>query len=125
MLPIGEYVLDNPIILEKKGHIRISGCGEGTRIIGPKSEIVFKFVSCKSVVVKDLYAEAGITGFGKDVNLKNQNGVLTFCACPKVTVESVELKCAAGAERAANCIDVRDSMCIQADKQVRTPYLCP
>lgn len=106
----GEYVLDSPITLEKKGHIRISGCGGGTRIICPKSEMIFKFVSCKSVVVKDFYAETGTTGFGNDKNFKNQNGVLTFCACPKVTVESVELKCAAGAERAANCINVRDTV---------------
>jgi hypothetical protein len=121
---VGKYELDSPVILEKKGHIRISGCGEGTRIICTKSEIVFKFVSCKSVMVKDLYAEAEVTGFGSDANLKNQNGVLTFCACPKVTAESVILKCAAGAQRAASCIDVRDSVTYDR-KAVRNPALIP
>lgn len=121
---VGEYLLDKPIELENKGHIRISGCGEGTRIKSSGSEIVFKFVSCKSVVVKDLYAEAEKTGSKKEEKLNNQNGVLTFCACPKVTVEGAVLKCAAGAERAANCIDVRDS--VTYGKQAgRNPTLVP
>jgi len=106
---VGEYLLDEPVTLTNKGHLTICGCGAGTRIIASKAEMVFEFEGCKSVVVQDLYAESGVTGSGNGGQLKHLNGTLTFSACPKVTVENVELKCGAGAERAASCISVRDS----------------
>lgn len=105
---VGEYLLDEPIKLKNKGHLTICGCGAGTRIIARKAEAVFRFEGCKSVVVQDLYAESGVTGSGKGGQPKHLNGTLTVSACPKVTVENVELKCGAGAERAASCISVRD-----------------
>ena len=105
---VGEYLLQRPLTLKNKGNIMISGCGAGTRIIAHGAETVFKFEDCKSVVVQDLYAESGVTGSGRGSELMHLNGTLNFCACPKVTVESVELKCAAGMERAASCINVHD-----------------
>lgn len=105
---VGEYLLDKTIILRNKGHLTISGCGSGTRIIAPNSEMVFLFENCKSVTVQDIYAESGVTGSGQD-QLVYLNGTLTFCACHKVNVDKVELKCAAGAQRAASCINVRDA----------------
>jgi len=106
---VGEYLLDETIILKNKGHLTISGCGAGTRIIAPKAEMVFMFEACKSVTVQDLYAESGVAGSGQDQQLVYLNGTLTFCACPKVSVDKVELKCAASAQRAASCINVRDA----------------
>ena len=106
---VGEYLLDETIILRNKGHLTISGCGAGTRIIAPGSEMVFMFEACKSVTVEDLYAESGVAGSGQDHQLVYLNGTLTFCACPKVSVDTVELKCAASARRAASCINVRDA----------------
>lgn len=106
----GIYELDKPIVIKNKGHIKISGCGAGTKFINPESEIVFKFELCKSVVVEDIYAQSGVTGSGKNEKFSNLNGTLTFCTCPEVTVERVGLKCAAGAERAGTCINVRDAV---------------
>jgi hypothetical protein len=106
---VGEYLLDETIILKNKGHLTISGCGAGTRIIAPKAEMVFMFEACKSVTVQDLYAESGVVGSGQDHQLVYLNGTLTFCACPKVSVDKLELKCASGAQRAASCINVRDA----------------
>lgn len=106
---VGEYPLDETIILKNKGHLTISGCGAGTRILAPKSEMVFMFEACKSVTVQDIYAESGVASSGKDNQLVYLNGTLTFCACPKVSIDKVELKCAAGARRAASCINVRDA----------------
>jgi hypothetical protein len=107
---VGEYLLERPLTLKNKGNIMISGCGSGTRIIAPDAETVFRFEDCTSVVVQDLYAQSGITGSGQGGELMHLNGTLTFCACPKVTVERVELKCAAGMERAASCINVHDTV---------------
>ncbi|HUW66948.1 MAG TPA: DUF6519 domain-containing protein [Candidatus Nanoarchaeia archaeon] len=106
---VGEYLLDETVILKNKGHLTISGCGAGTRIIAPEAEMVFMFEACKSVTVQDLYIESGVAGSGQDKQLIYLNGTLTFCACPKVSVDKVELKCAAGARRAASCINVRDA----------------
>jgi len=106
----GTYVLKKTIVLKNKGHIRIGGSGPGTRIKIPSSETIFEFEDCKSVTVKDLYGESGVAGFDKEKKLNSLNGTLTFCACPKVTVSNVELNCAAGPERAASCINVRDAV---------------
>ena len=106
---VGEYRLDEMIILKNKGHLTISGCGAGTRIIAPKAEVVFMFEACKSVTIQDLCAESGVAGSGQDHKLVYLNGTLTFSACPKVSVDTVELKCGAGAQRAAACINVRDA----------------
>lgn len=106
----GTYVVDRPIIIKNKGHLMISGCGSGTRIIISKGETIFQFESCKSVTIKDLYGESGKVGFEKEKKLNYLNGTLTFCSCPNITVQSVEIKCAAGPERAASCINVRDAV---------------
>jgi len=106
----GNYVVDRPIVLKNKGHIRISGSGTATRIKIPTGETIFEFEGCKSVVVKDLYGESGVAGFDQEKKLNSLNGTLTFSACPKVTVRNVELNCAAGPQRAASCINVRDAV---------------
>ncbi|MCJ7821362.1 MAG: hypothetical protein MUP53_09170, partial [Bacteroidales bacterium] len=107
---VGTYIVDKPIILKNKGHIRISGSGPGTRIKIPTGETIFKFEDCKSVDIKNVYGESGVAGFDREKQLNSLNGTLTFCACPKVTVKNVELNCAAGPERAASCINVRDAV---------------
>lgn len=106
---VGTYVVTNPIVIKNKGHVRISGSGSGTRIKIPTGETIFEFEDCKSVVVKDLYGESGVAGSDREKKLDSLNGTLNFCACPKVTVSNVELNCAAGPERAASCVSVRDA----------------
>ena len=104
---VGTYELEETITLEDKGNVKITGCGTGTRIIASKAEAVFRFRNCKSVVVRDIYAESGATGSkGKTRDL---NGTLSFCGCANVTVEGVSLECAAGTKRAATCITVIDT----------------
>jgi len=102
----GSYAVEAPIVLRNKGHITISGCGLGTRIVAAGHERVFEFVGCRSVTLHDFYAEGGTTGSQNDQ--KRLNGVLTATDCGNVTIESVSLRCAAGADRAATCITVRN-----------------
>jgi len=104
---VGEYKLSESITFENCGHIRISGCGPGTRIVASNAEIVFKFETCESVSIQGLYAESGMAGFKDNANLNHLNGTLTFCKCPTVVVKDVELRCAAGTRRDATCITVR------------------
>ena len=108
-LPVGVYPLKGPVVFKNKGHIKISGSGPGTKIIAHSAESVFQFENCSSISVKDLYAESGVSGSGSKTGLIYLNGTITFSACSNVDVESLVLKCAAGAERAASCITVRDA----------------
>jgi hypothetical protein len=108
-LKAGIYPLKSTVTLKNKGHIKITGSGPGTKIVIRSAEAALKFESCSSVTVRDLYAESGVAGFWHGAGLSHLNGTLTFSACPKVTVEGVMLKCAAGAERAATCLTVRDA----------------
>ncbi len=102
----GTYTLDNTIELEKKGNIQIFGCGQGTRILAPKREAVFKFSNCKSVTIQDIYVKSGVAG--KDREKQDLNGALTFIDCEIVHVERAYLKCAADTGRNAACITVRN-----------------
>jgi hypothetical protein len=86
------------------GHVKISGAGQGTRLLAPDQETVFRFEGCKSVTVRDLYAEAGRAG-----GEQHLNGVLSFSNCGPVTVEGVTLQCGMGEERAASCVSVVNS----------------
>ncbi len=118
-LKAGVYPLKSTVTLKKKGHIKIIGSGAGTKIVISSAEVALNFDSCNSVTVKDLYAESGVAGFWHGAGLSHLNGTLTFSACPKVTVERVMLKCAAGAEKAATCLTVRDTAEYEPVRPVR------
>ncbi|MBZ4420181.1 DUF6519 domain-containing protein [Myxococcus sp. RHSTA-1-4] len=87
------------------GQVKISGAGSGTRLLAPDQESVFRFEGCKSVTVRDLYAEAGLASSGQ----QHLNGVLSFSDCGPVTMEGVTLQCGMGEERAASCVSVVNS----------------
>lgn len=102
---IGAYPLKQAVTLKNKGHLKLTGCGSGTRIIAAKSEAALVFDGCKSVTVRDLYAESQAAGGSP--TLPHLDGVLTFRDCATVTIESVKVKNANGAERAAACLTAR------------------
>ena len=110
----GDYAnpSEAPVTVLNKGHIKITGCGPGTRIVATKAEAALAFIGCSSVTVRDLHAEARVTGIkGKK---KHLNGALCFINCPQVTVENVTLKCAAGTRRSSTCITVRNGVAAAA-----------
>lgn len=103
------YAGEQPVTIKDKGaiHVKITGCGPGTRIVAQKSESALSFVGCESVTVRDLYAESKAAGqAGK---MRHLNGVLSFVDVPQVTVENTTLKCRPGTRRMATCITVRNS----------------
>ncbi|HEY3138383.1 MAG TPA: DUF6519 domain-containing protein [Blastocatellia bacterium] len=104
---VGVYPLSKPVVVSTKGHLKISGCGPGTRIIAPTAEAALTFDSCKTVTVRDIYAETGGLE-SKKIGTKRLglNGTLTFVDCEAVDVENVSLKCGASATRAGTCITV-------------------
>ncbi|WP_298734418.1 DUF6519 domain-containing protein [uncultured Chitinophaga sp.] len=100
--PAGSYPVTQPVQITNKGHIKISGCGPGTRILAPAAEAAMVFNNCKSVLVRDIYAETGSAGPAR------LNGTLTFVNCPNVDIEYVNLKCGSGFTKNATCITTRN-----------------
>jgi hypothetical protein len=105
---VGQYTLQNPVRMLNKGHLKLSGCGAGTQLIAATVEAALVFDSCKSVTIRDLYAETGLAGSQKANATQHLNGTFTFLNCNSVTVEDVRLKCGAGGLPAATCLSVRN-----------------
>lgn len=103
----GTYTAQQPVVLESKGSLIISGAGLGSRVVAPASEVALLFRDCDEVVVRDLAVESGVVGLQPE--RPGINGALTLEGCRRVVVESVELKCAAGAARAGACLTARAS----------------
>jgi hypothetical protein len=100
---VGEFKTDGPIVLDKSSSIKITGAGQGTRVIVTGSESALSFKGCDSVIVRDLYVESRQPGKKTGEHL---NGVLSFTDCKNVTVEGVTAKCASGPAKTATCITV-------------------
>jgi hypothetical protein len=105
---VGNYPLDAPVTISGKGHLKLTGCGPGTRILAPASECALRFSNCKTVIVRDLYAETGVARFKKGSLFQNLNGTLSFQDCNVVEVSGAVLKCGTGTVKAANCIAVHN-----------------
>lgn len=103
----GTYTLPSTVEIKGKGHLKLNGGGPGTRLIAAKSEAALRFDSCKSIMIRDIYAETGIVGSERK-KTDGLNGTITVLNCKDVQVESVSLKCGAGSKRAATCITVRE-----------------
>jgi hypothetical protein len=106
---VGTYELPRTINVEGKGNLKISGVGFGTRLLATKAEAAIRFVGCKSVLIRDIYAETGVALAQKNQPTEGLNGTLTFLNCKLVNVESVGLKSGSGLSRAATCITVRNA----------------
>jgi hypothetical protein len=112
---VGVYPLTNPKEITDKGHIKLSGAGKGTKIIAKSQEKGLIFNNCKTVLVRDLYVETGLTGHhkkgdNKDINpiTSDLNGGLNMLNCENVHVDSVSFKNGTGRLRAATCLTIRN-----------------
>jgi hypothetical protein len=92
------------VVVMNKGHLKVSGAGMGTRMLAPGAEAALVFSGCKSVSVRDLYAESGKAATGG--SLEHQFGTLTFGGCAGVEVTDVALKSTGGPRRGAACLTV-------------------
>lgn len=101
---IGDFTLSQPVTISGAGNLKVTGAGGGTRIIALAAEAALVFQNCRSVIVRDLHAEARAAGTSD--SRKNLNGPLTFRGCPSVTVESSSFRCAAGTARSATCLTI-------------------
>jgi hypothetical protein len=105
---VGQYILTNKVIIPGKGHLQLSGCGPGTKLIAATAEATLVFDACNTVTIRDMYAETGLVGSQKGGPTQHLNGTFTFLNCNSVTVEDVGLKCGSGGLPAAACLSVRN-----------------
>jgi hypothetical protein len=109
-LPIGDFPVNNPVVISGAGHVRFTGAGWGTRLIpaAGNPESVLQFTDCASVAVRDLYSETSqVTKAAGSTGRKHINGTLAFSNCGEVTVENAWLKCGSNvSHRGAACITV-------------------
>ena len=105
---VGKYPLSKTVKISSKGNLKFNGAGFGTKIIAKNSEAALIFEDCKSVIMRDLYAETGKVGFNASEN--HLNGTLTFLNCSSINIDTLKLKCGSGASRSATCITVRNQV---------------
>jgi hypothetical protein len=99
----GNYALTRPLLIQNKGHVKVTGSGLGTRLLASNAEAALRFDNCQSVIVRDLYAENSTASFPQNARLQ---GTLSFYDCPQVTVEETSVKCTGGSRKNAACITV-------------------
>ena len=109
----GQFSLAQPLVLSNLGHVRLYGAGPGTQLTAAGSEAVLRFENCTSVSVSHLRAESGVAQSPGNEAVRHLNGTLTFTDCPRVTVEEVLLQCAGGSQRAASCLNVRNTTTVE------------
>ena len=116
----GTYELDSPLRLSKKGHLKVTGAGKGSRIIARSSESALEFSSCSSLSIRDLYIESGNSVLnGKDNNIM---GTLTVEDVPNVSIRDLSVKCAGAPDLRRACITVKNGEGKSIDKV--TPAIC-
>ena len=101
----GQYPLTERITIENKGHLRLSGAGEGTHIFA-NDEVALNFRQCDSVSIQQLYVEARRVGHGRVSPYENINGAVSCYACKNVNVTHSRLRCAAASSPAASCLTI-------------------
>lgn len=100
----GDYRIRDTVVVANKGHLRITGCGPGTRLFSSKSECILRFENCPSVSVEHLSVDGGNT------NMRNLNGALTFVNCRSVSVQNAALACRGFGSRRVACLTVRNTV---------------
>lgn len=100
---VGVYELSEPVVIEHKGHLRLHGAGNGTRIVA-SAESALIFRNCESVSIVDMAIEARRTEPASSLN-----GTVTCESCLSVTLDSVMLRCAAASLRSAACLRVSNN----------------
>jgi hypothetical protein len=106
--PAGDYPVTQTVVLAGKGHLKLSGAGVGARVVAAGLEMALRFERCASVVVRDLYVEAGVAD-SSSAQRKDLNGALSFVDCGEVELENVHARCAGGSVRAAACVTALSS----------------
>ncbi|MBT3203536.1 MAG: hypothetical protein HOG41_07780 [Gammaproteobacteria bacterium] len=108
----GDYPLGETLVVENKGHLKISCAGEGTRFYHNANETVIRFKDCQSVSVTDGFFSGGNSGAGKpdDQTFAHIKGALTFENCAEVQLQHIVSQCKSATRLFASCITVINTL---------------
>lgn len=101
----GTFETGRTVTLSKKGHLKISGAGPGTRIIVKDAEAALDFEACSSVELSHLHISApesnSVLG-----QIKHRRGAVTISSCTDVTIKDCILECGPGASAQRCCLRI-------------------
>ena len=101
---IGVYTLGSTIAIQNKGHLLITGCGQGTIIHASKLQVAFRFESCSSVDISDMAFGAGqVKNLSRD-DVVSRKGAITVVNTPSLSIDKVQVSCGHGTKPQASCI---------------------
>jgi hypothetical protein len=118
----GKFFSDDPIVLDKKNSVKITGGGNGT-LITVKTAIGFHFTNCNHVIVRDLSISGENGKEGNDFPA----GVINARGCNEMQLDTVRAKCgdanvtgahAAIAIRSTKHVSIRRCEAIAATDQI-------
>ena len=109
----GLYELSEPLIIENRGHLRLHGIGNGSRI-SANAESALIFRGCTSITVVNMAVEARRTTPNNSLM-----GAVSCENCLAVTLESVTLRCAAATLRSGACLRVNNNVELVSKKLAR------
>jgi hypothetical protein len=120
------YQLNKRVEIKDRGAIVISGVREASRIIANDDECALRFVNCRSVTIRDLYAEAKAPQIGSGRNNDGILGVISIKDTFDVRIENCRLISADGPHRTtaglsvhgASSAVIRDNILIAGVQQV-------
>ena len=105
----GIYQLPATLVIQGKGHLRIRGAGQGTRLVAPATgEAAMVVQGCASVSISDLTLIGSSASSGAP-GTDGLMGALTVLDCSEVNLTEVTAATAHGTQRAATCITIRNS----------------
>lgn len=109
----GDFTVTQTVVLQGLGHLKITGAGEASRIVGRGLEVALLVRGCRSVQVSDL----SVVTTAVDVNPRASTpgvpwgdgigGSVTVLDTPRVRIERVTAECGAGTSYGAACLTVR------------------
>ncbi len=110
---VGTYELSEPLVIENRGHLRLHGIGNGSRIIA-NAESALIFRGCTSVTIVDMAVEARRT-----TSKNSLMGTITCENCLAVRIDTVTLRCAAATLRSGACLRVNNNVELVSKKLAR------
>ncbi|TXE07860.1 hypothetical protein ES711_10535 [Gelidibacter salicanalis] len=101
---IGVYTLESTVNIKNKGHLLITGCGQGTIIQATKLQVAFRIDGCNSVDISHMAFKTNqVKNQDKD-DVVSRKGAVTVVNTPSLSIDKLHISCGHGRKPQASCI---------------------
>src|SRR5690606_24378802 len=101
---IGVYNLRNTLMIQKKGHLLITGCGAGSIIQASKLQVAFRFDGCASVDISHMAFKTNLVKNQDKEDVVSRKGAVTVVNTPSLSINKLHISCGQGTKPQASCI---------------------